>query len=111
MTRLVAVVLLAIPFSFTAASSQPAKPKSDIQIKQEIIKTSIAAYRGSCPCPFNTDRAGLRCGARSAYCRFSEGRDPSFSKPFPPDLSSRVSAHHTPSGCPKQRISVYTFAS
>jgi Tol biopolymer transport system component len=25
-------------------------------------------------------------------CRFSAGRDPGFSKPFPPDLSSRLSA-------------------
>jgi hypothetical protein len=44
-------------------------------------------------------------------CRFSEGRDPSFSKPFPPDLSSRLSARHTPSGCPNRSGSVYTFAS
>jgi transposase len=44
-------------------------------------------------------------------CRFSEGRDPVFSKPFPPDLSARLSAHDVPSGCPKQPISVYTFAS
>ena len=37
---------------------------------------------------------------QSADCRFSEGRDPSFSKPFPPDLSNRLSARHAPSGCP-----------
>jgi hypothetical protein len=30
-------------------------------------------------------------------CRFSEGRDPSFSKPFPPDLSTRLSAVGAPS--------------
>ena len=44
-------------------------------------------------------------------CRFSEGRDPTFSKPFPPDLSTRLSARHAPSGCPKRPMSVYTFAS
>jgi hypothetical protein len=30
--------------------------------------------------------------ARAFSCRFSAGRDPGFSKPFPPDLSSRLSA-------------------
>jgi len=40
--------------------------KTDVEIKQEIIKQSIASYRGSCPCPYNTDRTGRRCGARSA---------------------------------------------
>ena len=31
-------------------------------------------------------------GDRTGGCRFSAGRDPSFSKPFPPDLSTRLSA-------------------
>jgi hypothetical protein len=44
-------------------------PKSDAQITQEIIKSSLASYAGSCPCPYNTDRAGRSCGRRSAYSR------------------------------------------
>lgn len=36
---------------------------------QRAIRQSIAAYPGSCPCPYSTDRAGRRCGARSAYSR------------------------------------------
>jgi hypothetical protein len=47
----------------------PQPAKTDAEIKQAIIKESIAAYRGSCPCPYNVDRAGRRCGARSAYSR------------------------------------------
>ena len=43
--------------------------KTDGEIKQGIIKESIASYRRSCPCPYNMDRAGRRCGARSAYSR------------------------------------------
>jgi hypothetical protein len=31
--------------------------KTDAEIKQEIVKASIASYRGSCPCPYNVDRA------------------------------------------------------
>jgi len=38
-------------------------------VKQQIINESIASYRGNCPCPYNTDRIGRRCGARSAYSR------------------------------------------
>jgi hypothetical protein len=33
------------------------------------ISASIAAYKGNCPCPYNVDRRGHRCGARSAYSR------------------------------------------
>jgi len=48
----------------TAAVAQ-----SDAQIRQRIIRESIASYPGSCPCPYNTDRAGRSCGRRSAYSR------------------------------------------
>jgi hypothetical protein len=48
----------------TAAFAQ-----SDAQIRQRIIRESIAAYPGSCACPYNTDRAGRSCGRRSAYSR------------------------------------------
>ena len=39
----------------------------DEEIKEKIIRESLSAYPGSCPCPYNTDRAGRRCGKRSAY--------------------------------------------
>jgi len=43
--------------------------QSDAAIKQRLIRQSIAAYSGSCPCPYNVDRAGRSCGRRSAYSR------------------------------------------
>ncbi len=46
-----------------------AAPKSDAQIKKEIIQQSIASYPGNCPCPYNTARNGSSCGARSAWSR------------------------------------------
>ena len=52
-----------------AQSSKQAKGKTDAEIAQEIIALSIASYSGSCPCPYNTDRGGRRCGGRSAYSR------------------------------------------
>lgn len=36
---------------------------------QRAIRQSISAYSGSCPCPYSTDRAGRRCGGRSAHSR------------------------------------------
>jgi hypothetical protein len=42
---------------------------------QQAIRQSIAAYPGSCPCPYSTDRGGRRCGARSAHSR-GGGRAP-----------------------------------
>lgn len=56
----------------------PAKPKRSVAAptnaeiraaRQEIIRQSVASYLGSCPCPYNRDRAGRRCGGRSAWSR------------------------------------------
>lgn len=37
--------------------------------RKALILQSIAAYPGSCPCPYNVDRGGRRCGGRSAWSR------------------------------------------
>lgn len=42
---------------------------SDDEIRKILIRQSLARYSGSCPCPYNRDRAGRRCGRRSAYTR------------------------------------------
>ncbi|HEY0014399.1 MAG TPA: hypothetical protein VGB79_16270 [Allosphingosinicella sp.] len=60
-----AIAVSAAAFAFGA----PAAAQSDAQMKQRIIRESIANYSGSCPCPYNTDRAGRSCGRRSAYSR------------------------------------------
>ncbi|MGH1577372.1 SH3 domain-containing protein [Planktotalea sp.] len=39
------------------------------QARKAIIRQSIAAYPGNCPCDYNRDRAGHRCGKRSAWSR------------------------------------------
>ncbi|WP_010140081.1 SH3 domain-containing protein [Oceanicola sp. S124] len=50
---------------------QTAAPSSAeiTRARQAIIRQSIAAYPGSCPCPYNVDRGGRRCGGRSAWSR------------------------------------------
>ena len=42
---------------------------SDNQIKIFMINESLASYPGNCPCPYFTDKAGRKCGKRSAYSR------------------------------------------
>ncbi|WP_425452617.1 hypothetical protein [Edaphovirga cremea] len=54
---------------FTADALAKAGTMSDEQVKQQIIKESISAYPGNCPCPFNSARNGSRCGKRSAWSR------------------------------------------
>lgn len=51
-----------------AFAFQPSQLTDD-QIRQQIIKQSIASYPGSCPCPYSTARNGSNCGGRSAYSR------------------------------------------
>ena len=58
-------------FAAVAVLATPAFAQrlSDAQVKQQIIRESIASYPGPCACPYNTDRAGRSCGRRSAYSR------------------------------------------
>jgi hypothetical protein len=74
---------------FTLASSawaQRAQPQTNAEIKQEIIRESIASYPGNCPCPYNTARNGSRCGKRSAYSK-PGGRSPVC---YPEDVSEEM---------------------
>jgi len=59
------------PASVESFPEEPIKvPQiSDSVIVQRIIAESISGYSGSCPCPESRDRAGRRCGRRSAYSK------------------------------------------
>ena len=61
---LVAATIVAL-----AISPQAQARESDAQVRQRLIRESIASYPGNCPCPYNSDRAGRSCGGRSAYSR------------------------------------------
>lgn len=89
-----------------AAEPEPAMPPATIKaaapprtavltlstaaIAQRLIAASIAAYTGSCPCPYFQDRGGRSCGRRSAYSRgggyspicFAEDVTPSMVKDY-----------------------------
>lgn len=70
-TALVAFVFLLNPLEGQAPKVEDQAPKamSDQDIRQALIQRSIQSYSGSCPCPYSKDRAGRRCGKRSAHSR------------------------------------------
>ncbi|MDO9589219.1 MAG: hypothetical protein Q7J13_14990 [Brevundimonas sp.] len=59
-----ASIVLTAPTAAYAPQAQ-----SDAQVRQAIIRQSIASYSGNCPCPYNRASNGSRCGGRSAYSR------------------------------------------
>lgn len=67
--RIALVSAVVSVLAFSTVWAQNKTKKTDDQIRQEIIAASIAAYKGNCPCPYNVDRRGHKCGARSAYSR------------------------------------------
>ena len=70
MKTLLKVSVLALVLIFGAVScTTQEETKTDTEIKQILIKESIARYPANCPCPYSVDRAGRRCGKRSAYSR------------------------------------------
>lgn len=60
------------------------KSLSQDQVTSILISSSLNSYGGNCPCPYNVDRAGRRCGGRSAYTR-PGGRSPLC---YPSDITS-----------------------
>jgi len=62
---------LIIFFSLITVLIMPVSTLADENddIKREIIQSSINSYPGNCPCPYNRDRAGRKCGKRSAYSK------------------------------------------
>ena len=64
--------------------------KTDTEIKQILIKESIARYSGSCHCPDSVDQGGRRCGNRSAYS-IPGGASPLC---YPDDISDEMVEEH-----------------
>jgi hypothetical protein len=68
--------LIVIGLSLLYSSIAFAKvPLSDAEIKQLVIRKSIASYPGNCPCPYSIASNGSSCGRRSAYSK-PGGYDP-----------------------------------
>lgn len=66
------------------SDDRPAGPRlTDGQVRRILIRESIAAYDGNCPCPYFTDSIGRSCGRRSAWSR--EGGEEPYC--YPRDVS------------------------
>lgn len=60
------------PAKKTTVKKRSVRPPTTREVTlatKEIISQSIRSYPGSCPCPYNRDRGGRRCGGRSAWSR------------------------------------------
>src|SRR5213594_3877213 len=69
-SRITTLILILLTLGLGFATAQTTKAaKTNAEIRQEIIKRSIASYKGTCPCPYSVDRAGRMCGRRSAYSK------------------------------------------
>ena len=76
MRAMLSVALVAAVLATLGSATVPAQQGlTDQEVRRLIIQESIRRYPGSCPCPYNVDRAGRRCGRRSAYTR-PGGRSP-----------------------------------
>ena len=60
---------IALFFAALTATAALAAPMTDAQVKQAVIRESLASYPGPCPCPYNIMRNGRQCGGRSAYSK------------------------------------------
>lgn len=65
---LAALAFASLLSSEAPASAQPAR-LTDEQVRRALIRESIEAYDGNCPCPYNRDSRGRACGRRSAWSR------------------------------------------
>lgn len=92
----VAATLVAL--SMPGHAREPAP--SDDEIRQAIIRESIAAYSGSCPCPYNAARNGSRCGKRSAYSRPGGAAPLCYPQDIPDGMVARYRQSH---GLPASR--------
>ena len=92
--------IVLIGLALTSAFGQKNAAKTDAQIVEEIVKESIAAYKGNCPCPYSKNKAGRNCGGNSAYSK------PGGAAPlcYPKDVTPKmIEEHRQKSGPANQR--------
>lgn len=67
-TMKLALCLIGLILSHSAIA-QESTQMSDDAIRKAIIQQSTQSYSWSCPCPYNSDKAGRPCGKSSAHIR------------------------------------------
>jgi hypothetical protein len=89
MRRTLAALLL-VALSLPAAAA----PMSDAEIRQALIRDSIASYPGPCACPYERARNGSLCGRRSAYSRPGGYAPLCYDRDITPDMVREYRANH-----------------
>lgn len=74
--------------------SKPTGPKTDAEVKKLVMRDSISRYLGNCPCPYSIDRAGRRCGSRSAYSKPSGASPLCYDRDVTPQMVKAYRARH-----------------
>lgn len=74
----------------------PALAASDAEVKQAIIRESIASYPSVCACPYNIMRNGRACGGRSAYSKPGGYAPICYGSDVTPDMIRQYRASHGP---------------
>ncbi|MDO9016191.1 MAG: hypothetical protein Q8S73_37535 [Deltaproteobacteria bacterium] len=95
--RVVAALFLASLLSTRAPALAQTARLTDEQVRRALIRESIEAYDGRCPCPYQRDSRGRACGRRSAWSR--EGGEAPYC--YPNDVPAEAvaewrRAHETP---------------
>jgi len=79
---------------FLASDGMGAEALTDEQIRELIIKESIADYSGACPCPYSEKSSGDKCGDSSAYSK-PRGQEPlCYSKDISTDKVDKYRRKH-----------------
>ena len=73
--RAFAQLLLAAVVTASLLGAASAASLSNDQVRDLMIKESLASYPGNCPCPYNVASNGSQCGKRSAWSK-PGGYDP-----------------------------------
>ena len=64
--------IFVLGFAVACTDEQDLSDAEIAEIKKILIEQSISdyfVYQGNCPCPYNFDVAGRRCGERSAHTK------------------------------------------
>jgi len=56
-------------FSLDACAQDAKQGPTDNEIRDILMRASVAVYEGACPCPESPNAKGDRCGATSAYSK------------------------------------------
>lgn len=85
----IAVLLTCLTVDFTFAEPTP----TNKEIVNQLIERSINNYRGNCPCPYNRDSAGRKCGKRSAWSKPGGASPICFASDVTKDMIERYKAN------------------